>query len=416
MALSVADFWSDPAGTYRAVRAHSRHLCEPLEVEDYGLQSMPDASPVKWHLAHTAWFFETFVLASVRPDVPPFHPQFGYLFNSYYETVGRMHSRAERGVLSRPTVEEVWRYREHVDAHMLRWLEAGSGTPQELAVVELGLHHEQQHQELILTDLKHAFSRNALQPVYAPRPEAQSHQARRHRWLRYEGGRTAVGHGGEGFHFDNEGPRHDVLLRPFEIADRMVTCGEWLEFMHDDGYARAELWLSAGWAAVNAHRWRAPSYWEERDGGWDVFTLHGTQTLQPDDPVCHVSLFEADAFARWAGARLPTEFEWEASLGAEPLGGNAEVAATYHPRPAGENTQASGEAWVWTSSAYAPFPGYRPPPGALGEYNGKFMCSQLVLRGGSCATPRGHLRPTYRNFFHPPDRWQFSGVQLARDA
>ncbi len=416
MAMSVADFWRDPALTYRAVREQTSRLCGPLEVEDYGLQSMPDASPVKWHLAHTAWFFETFVLARVVPDYTPFHPQFGYLFNSYYETVGRMHPRSERGVLSRPTVADVWRYREHVDAKMVRWLESGAATKDELAVAELGLHHEQQHQELILTDLKHAFSRNALQPVYAPRPELPAAGGRRHRWLEHEGGIVAVGHPGEGFHFDNEGPRHDVLLQPFQVADRQVTCGEWLEFMHDDGYARAELWLSAGWHIVNTQGWRAPLYWRKNEGEWSVFTLHGTQALDPNEPVCHVSLFEADAFARWAGARLPTEFEWEASLGTQLDRGNIGGSATYHPRPAGETTQAFGETWAWTSSAYAPYPGYRPPPGALGEYNGKFMCSQLVLRGASCATPHGHTRPTYRNFFHPGDRWQFSGVQLARDS
>ena len=377
-------------------------------MEDFGLQSMPDASPVKWHLAHTTWFFETFVLG---PEVEPFHPQFGYLFNSYYETVGRMHPRSERGLLSRPTVAEVRQYRGHVDEHVEALLGKGALDPARLAIVELGLNHEQQHQELILTDLKHGLSKNVLRPVYREGTPIPA-QPRAVRWLSHAGGVVPIGHEGEGFHFDNEGPRHEVLLQPFEIADRKVTCGEYLEFMRDGGYTRAELWLSAGWGTVQSQGWRAPLYWEERDGSWQQFTLHGMRPVDPAEPVCHVSLFEADAFARWAGARLPTEFEWECSLGAQPLNSSE---SPPHPSPATDGVQAFGDVWVWTSSAYAPYPGYRPPPGALGEYNGKFMCSQLVLRGGSCATPRGHVRPTYRNFFHPPDRWQFSGIQLARD-
>ncbi|MCR9162937.1 MAG: ergothioneine biosynthesis protein EgtB [Nannocystaceae bacterium] len=404
---SVGDFARDPARAFEAVRGDTDRLCETLEVEDYGLQSMPDASPVKWHLAHTSWFFETFVL----PDAEPFHPRFGYLFNSYYETVGRMHPRPERGLLSRPTVAEVRRYRSHVDALVLARLDSGALAPEQLATLELGLHHEQQHQELILTDLKHAFSKNAMHPVYRQRARSDT-TSRPLRWIGHGGGIERVGFEGDGFHFDNEGPAHDVLLHPFEIADRKVTCGEYLEFMRDGGYERADLWLSAGWAAVNERAWRAPLYWEEREGQWWAFTLHGMHPVDPNEPVCHVSLFEADAYARWAGARLPTEFEWERSLGTEPI---PREDATGHPRPADAGPQAFGDTWVWTSSAYAPFPGYQPPPGALGEYNGKFMCSQLVLRGGSCATPRGHVRSTYRNFFYPPDRWQFTGIQLARD-
>ncbi len=407
----VGAFLRDPLGAYRQVRRDTQALCETLEVEDYGLQSMPDASPVKWHLAHTTWFFETFVMQQALPEVDPFHPQFNYLFNSYYETVGRMHPRPQRGLLSRPTVAEVQRYREHVDGHMQALLESGTPNGEQLAVVELGLHHEQQHQELILTDLKHGFSMNAIRPVYRESEHTQK-LSRSVRWLPHEGGIRQVGHTGPGFHYDNEGPAHEALLRPFEIADRKVTCGEYLEFMHDAGYERADLWLSAGWATVQAEGWRAPLYWEEHDGEWFVFTLHGMRPVDPAEPVCHVSLFEADAYARWAGARLPTEFEWECSLGATPV---RRRDATGHPTPADDGTQAFGDTWVWTSSGYAPYPGYRPPPGALGEYNGKFMCSQVVLRGGSCATPRGHIRPTYRNFFYPPDRWQFTGIQLARD-
>jgi ergothioneine biosynthesis protein EgtB len=407
----VGGFPRDPVGAYLKVRGDTQRLCETLEIEDFGLQSMPDASPVKWHLAHTTWFFETFVMQEALPSVAPFHPQFGYLFNSYYETVGSMHPRPERGLLSRPTVAEVQRYREHVDGHMRTLLESGTPSDALLEVIELGLHHEQQHQELILTDLKHGFSKNVMRPVYREAKRAQR-LTRPVRWLPHEGGIRRVGHSGTGFHYDNEGPAHDVLLQPFEIADRKVTCGEYLEFMRDDGYARADLWLSAGWGTIQSKGWRAPLYWEERDDEWFVFTLHGMRPVNPSEPVCHVSLFEADAFARWAGARLPTEFEWECSLGTAPL---RPCDATGHPAPASAEPQAFGDTWVWTSSGYAPYPGYRPPPGALGEYNGKFMCSQVVLRGGSCATPRGHVRPTYRNFFHPPDRWQFTGIQLARD-
>ena len=408
----VRAFTEDPAAAFASVRNDTEQLCAGLEVEDFSLQSMADVSPLKWHLAHTAWFFETFVLREATPDLPPFHPQFGYLFNSYYETVGRMHPRPQRGLLSRPTLAEVQRYRAHVDEHVSRLLERGALSASQLEVVELGLHHEQQHQELMLTDLKHGFSVNAMRPVYREQSSGTARDARPVRWLSHDGGIEQVGHQGSGFHYDNEGPAHDVLLRPFEVADRKVTCGEYLEFMRDGGYERTDLWLSAGWGTVQSEGWRAPLYWEERDGQWFVFTLHGMQPVNPAEPVCHVSLFEADAYARWAGARLPTEFEWERSLGAQPY---REVAATAHPAPADDTVQAMGETWVWTASAYAPYPGYRAPEGALGEYNGKFMCSQLVLRGGSCATPRGHLRPTYRNFFYPPDRWQFSGIQLARD-
>ncbi len=413
--MGIDAFADDPVRVYRAVRAATHRLCEPLEIEDYGLQSMPDTSPVKWHLAHTAWFFETFVLAEVLPSYAPFHPRFGYLFNSYYETVGRMHPRPQRGLLSRPTVAEVQRYRKHVDEHVLRWLEAGNATSEQLAVVELGLHHEQQHQELILTDLKHGLSHNAIRPVYVPQPARASGTPRPLNWLAHDGGVHPVGFEGNGFHFDNEGPRHDTLLQPFEIADRPVTCGEYLAFMRDGGYARSDLWLSAGWGTVQSRGWTAPLYWEERDGDWWVFTLHGMQPVDPAEPVVHVSLYEADAYARWAGARLPTEFEWECALGDRDATGTFQESGAHHPRPVADGVHAFGDAWVWTRSAYGPFPGYQPPAGALGEYNGKFMCSQLVLRGGSCATPRAHVRPTYRNFFYPPDRWQFSGIRLARE-
>ena len=419
----------DPAGRYGAVRAASRALAEPLEVEDYGLQSMPDASPVKWHLAHTTWFFEEFVLAWQIPGYEPFHPGFGYLFNSYYETVGRMHPRPQRGLLTRPTVAEVWRYREHVD-HAMAELLAG-GVPADAGmVIEVGLQHEQQHQELVLTDLKHGFSCNPLRPAYrtaAPRSAGEPTGPVPLRWIEHEGGVVEVGHTGRGFGFDNEFPRHRTYLQPFAIASRLVTCGEWLAFMADGGYRRAELWLSAGWEVVQRLGWQAPLYWfpegELIGDAWQLFTLAGMRAVDPAEPVCHVSLYEADAFARWSGARLPTEAEWERACEHRPVEGNFVETGAFHPRPLSPETaqrdpgphQAFGDVWEWTASAYSPHPGYRPWSGSLGEYNGKFMCNQLVLRGGSCATLASHVRASYRNFFPPEARWQFSGLRLARD-
>jgi ergothioneine biosynthesis protein EgtB len=418
----------DPAGRYAAVRAATRALAEPLEIEDYGLQSMPDASPVKWHLAHTTWFFEEFVLARRVPGYAPFHPRFGYLFNSYYETVGRMHPRPQRGLLTRPTVAEVWRYREHVDAAMAELLARGVDDDA-ASVIEVGLQHEQQHQELVLTDLKHGLSCNPLRPVYrAGEAGALGLSTAALRWLEHQGGLVEVGHSGRGFGFDNEFPRHRTYLLPFAIASRQVTCGEWLEFIADDGYRRAELWLSAGWEVVQRLGWQAPLHWsrEGTDDAWQLFTLSGMRAVDPAEPVCHVSLYEADAFARWRGARLPTEFEWEHACGRRPVAGNLADSGAFHPRaldaavhggPSDDPGphQAFGDVWEWTASAYAPYPGFRPWSGSLGEYNGKFMCNQLVLRGGSCATPASHVRASYRNFFPPEARWQFSGLRLARD-
>jgi ergothioneine biosynthesis protein EgtB len=403
---------------YREVRAASEGLCEGLSAEDCALQSMPDASPVKWHLAHTSWFFETLVLEEL-PGYAPFHPDFRVLFNSYYQSVGAQHPRPERSVLSRPSLYEVRAYRRHVDAGILRLLDAGAAASV-LAVVELGLHHEEQHQELILTDLKHAFSRNPLRPAYRERRPEPAGPVQPLRWHALDAGLREIGHAGPDFAFDNERPRHRVFIEAFELASRPVTNAEFLAFVRDDGYRRAELWLSDGFATVAARAWQAPLYWEERDGEPWTFTLSGMAPLRPDEPVCHVSHYEADAYARWAGVRLPTEAEWEvAAQGAARDGGFVE-SGRLHPGPspaAGDHPAALfGDVWEWTSSAYTPYPGFRPLSGSLAEYNGKFMSNQLVLRGGSCATPRRHIRPSYRNFFPPDARWQWSGIRLARDA
>lgn len=416
------------ATAFTQVRNTTQALAGPLSAEDCQVQSMPDASPVKWHLAHTTWFFETFILERFEPDYRPFHPHFRVLFNSYYNTVGDKHPRPQRGLLSRPSLDEVLAYRRHVDEAMLQALSRHGGRSSEFdALVELGLNHEQQHQELILMDVKHMLSCNPLQPAYQrlPSPASPGVPAPM-QWLEVPGGISAIGHPeGAGFAFDNEGPAHEVLLRPFRLAHRLVTEAEFLAFIQDGGYERPELWLSLGWDAVNANGWRAPLYWREGPDGWTVFTLGGPRPLLPDVPVAHLSYFEADAYARWADARLPTEAEWEhavrlhnglaASPGANLLdtGMLQPLAAT---RASGDPlAQAIGDLWEWTSSSYSPYPGFRPCPGAVGEYNGKFMCNQYVLRGGCFATPAAHIRVTYRNFFAPEARWQFSGLRLARD-
>ena len=402
---------------YREVRAASEELCAGLSAEDCALQSMPDASPLKWHLAHTSWFFETLVLEEL-PGHAPFHPAFRVLFNSYYQSVGAQHPRPERGLLSRPSLEEVRAYRRHVDRRILALLEAGASARSQ-EVILLGIHHEQQHQELILTDLKHALSRNPLRPAYRKPAAPPAGKAQPLRWHAFGAGLREIGHAGAGFAFDNETPRHRVFVEAFELASRPVTNAEYLDFVRDGGYARPELWLSDGFAAASSRGWSAPLYWEERSGAPFVFTLGGLVPLDPDEPVCHLSHYEADAYARWAGARLPTEAEWEvASEGARPDGGFVE-SGRFHPAPspAAQAHPAAlfGDVWEWTASAYAPYPGFQPLAGSLGEYNGKFMSNQLVLRGGSCATPQSHIRRTYRNFFPPDARWQFSGIRLARD-
>jgi len=410
----------DLATRYRAVRALTEALRAPLSAEDCQAQSMEDASPAKWHLAHTTWFFETFVLEPGWAGYQPFRPQFRVLFNSYYQQVGPQYPRPRRGLLTRPGLDEVLAYRAHVDRHVLELLARGNGRGEPLAaVVELGLHHEQQHQELLLTDAKHLLASSPLRPAYAAAAPAQRGASVPLRWQGFAGGLREIGHDGGGFAFDNERPRHAVALAPFKLATRLVTNGELLAFIEDGGYERADLWLSDGWIAVQSRGWCAPLYWERRDGAWWQFTLAGMQPLAADEPVCHVSLYEADAYASWAGARLATEAEWEVAAAAQRVDGNLLDSGRLHPQPAPRLEgvqQLFGDAWEWTRSAYAPYPGYRPPAGALGEYNGKFMVNQLVLRGGSCATPASHIRPTYRNFFPPDSRWQFSGIRLAKDS
>ena len=406
---------------YERVRRQSVALAAPLAPEDMVVQSMPDVSPTKWHLAHVTWFFERFVLGPHAPDYEPFDPAFDFLFNSYYYTAGQMHTRANRGLLSRPTVATVQAYRRHVDAAVCRLITRGDETVRFL--VTLGLHHEQQHQELMLTDIKHVLAQNPLLPAYDEAAAGASDApAPPQGWQRFPGGVVEIGHAGDGFCYDNETPRHRVWLEDFELATRPVTNREWREFMADGGYQRPELWLSEGWATILAEGWDRPFYW--REDGEEVFTLGGLRPVDPAAPASHLSYFEADAYARWAGARLPTEAEWEVASraaagraeGAPAAPGNFAGAGVLQPRVAAGTglIQMFGDVWEWTASPYSPYPGFQPLAGSLGEYNGKFMCSQLVLRGGSCVTPSDHIRETYRNFFYPRDRWQFTGLRLAR--
>ncbi len=407
---------------YRCVRGFSEQLCQTLEPEDYVIQTMPEMSPTKWHLAHTSWFFETFLIKPYVREYRPVHPQYGFLFNSYYNAAGKMHARPQRGLISRPTVRDTYRYRRHVDAALEDLVQSADeptlGALEPL--ITLGLNHEQQHQELMLTDIKHAFWMNPLHPVFRPEVPPPEPAASVLGWRNFDAGLYSIGHDGNGFCFDNEMPRHRVFLNGFSLATRLVTNQEFLAFMEDGGYERAELWLSLGWTTVNERGWNAPLYWEQRDGSWWMMSLTGMRPVRLTEPVCHLSYYEADAYARWAGARLPTEAEWEVGALQVPLEGHFAEAGNFHPvavaNPSpGVLVQMFGEVWQWTQSAYSPYPGYRPQLGALGEYNGKFMCNQYVLRGASCATPRSHARRTYRNFFPPDARWQFMGLRLAKD-
>jgi ergothioneine biosynthesis protein EgtB len=403
----------------RQVRDLTERLAAPLGPEDQTVQSMPDVSPTKWHRAHTTWFFETFVLAPHLRGYEVLDDAFAYLFNSYYESVGARHPRVDRGLVSRPTSDQVGQYRHHVDEALDRLL--GSAVDDAVDdLVQLGLHHEQQHQELLVMDITHVLSCHPFDPVYLPpAPAAPIAAAPRLGWLEHERGVRRVGHDRStgGFAFDNEGPRHDTLVHDVQVADRLVSCGEWLEFIADGGYRRPELWMSEGWATATSQGWIAPLYWRIQDGAWTVFGTGGRDQVDPAAPVANVSWFEADAFARWSGARLPTEFEWEVAAGDPPDGLDLHL-DDLRPRPAQRSTdprQFFGELWQWTESSYRPYPGYHPPSGAIGEYNGKFMINQQVLRGSSFATPAGHARRTYRNFFAPSSRWMCAGVRLARD-
>jgi ergothioneine biosynthesis protein EgtB len=418
---------SASAARYASIRAASLALAAPLSPEDCQVQSMPDASPAKWHLAHVTWFFETFLLERFDPGFAPFDPAFRVLFNSYYQGVGAQHPRAQRGLVTRPTLAQVLRYRAHVDERMQALLAARAGEAEIEALVALGLQHEQQHQELLLTDIKHALSFNALAPAYARRWPMAQLRPQALRWFGHEGGLVELGYSADAdgpFCFDNETPRHRAYAGPFEIASRPATYGDFLAFIDDGGYARPELWLSMGWDWVRGAGRKVPLYWQRDGERWFSHTLQGRVEIDPHTPVCHLSYFEADAFARWSGARLPSELEWELAARAlrttAALGNFADRGA-FHPLPqkdpvGDEPVQMFGDVWEWTQSAYLAYPRYRPLPGAVGEYNGKFMCNQFVLRGGSCATPAGHVRASYRNFFPPDAQWQFSGVRLARDA
>ena len=435
--MTIATRHDDPAAAdaaapslrarYDAVRAQTEALCAPLEVEDYVVSSMPDVSPTKWHLAHTSWFFETFVLGPHAPEYRPRNPRYAYLFNSYYVQAGERHCRAKRGLVTRPTVAEVYAYRAYVDEAMRALIERvdDDASHPAAAVIELGLHHEQQHQELLVTDIKHVFWTNPLRPTYRERSRELPVTPAPLRWHEVDAGIRWIGHAGDGFAFDNEGPRHRVFLDAFRLASRLVTNGEYLDFISDGGYRRPELWLSAGLATVQDRKWDAPLYWErDADDEWTEFTLAGTRPLRGaalDEPVCHVSYYEADAFARWSGHRLPTEFEWETAAAGAPIDGRFVEAERFGPMPArGEPKphpdQLYGDVWQWTQSSYVGYPNFRAPAGAIGEYNGKWMADQWVLRGASCATPRSHARLTYRNFFPSDARWQFMGIRLAERA
>ncbi len=408
---------------YRSVRTFTERLCETLQPEDCVVQSMPDVSPTKWHLAHTSWFFETFVLKVWRPEYRPANPQYAFLFNSYYNAAGDMHRRDLRGLISRPTVVETYRFRKSIDEEINRLLEeADSELLEEMEpVFEIGFNHEQQHQELLVADIKHVFAQNPLFPIFRQRDgSSREGSVPPLGFIDFPETILDIGHDGRGFSYDNESPQHRALVPAFSLATRPVTNGEYLEFIQAGGYERPDYWLSLGWTTVLEQRWEAPMYWMKRDRSWWNFTLSGLRPIDESEPVTHISHFEADAFANWSGARLPTEFEWERAAIDLSIEGNFVDTERFHPvpvaaQPNGKLEQMFGDVWEWTRSAYLPYPGYRAAPGALGEYNGKFMSNQMVLRGGSCATSQNHIRLTYRNFFQPEKRWQFTGIRLARD-
>jgi ergothioneine biosynthesis protein EgtB len=402
---------------FQRVRNETERLCAPLTVDDYQIQSIVQTSPPKWHIAHVTWFFEAFVLTEFVAGYECFDPHYDYLFNSYYYTHGKMQPRSERGLLSRPTVEQLYRYRHAVDRAMLKLMsDITSSQWDALAFrVVLGLNHEQQHQELLLMDIKHNFSVNPLKPAYREDLPQSTQAGREIGWIERPGGLHKIGSNDTSFHYDNETPRHQVLLRDHRLADRFVTNGEYLEFMQDGGYRDPALWLADGWALIQSQAWQAPLYWQQESDAWRQFTLGGLSELQLDEPVCHLSYYEADAYARWAGKRLPMEEELESMLAEQPVEGHFADRGRLHPEPAGASGQWYGDLWAWTASPYTAYPGFKPLAGSMGEYNGKFMANQLVLKGGSCVTPLGHTRASYRNFFYPDERWAFTGLRLAED-
>ena len=403
--------------SFNKIRSQTKLLAGRLSAEDQCVQSMPNASPTKWHLAHTTWFFETFILKNNSKEYCEYNADFNFLFNSYYEQIGERHARDSRGVLTRPSVKEVVNYRDYVDSEMKKYLERGL-KEDELELVTLGLHHEQQHQELILTDVKHLLSCNPTNPAYFNSACRGATAFFDLEWIQLVGGLIDLGSDGDEFIFDCEGPSHKHWLEPYHLASRPITNGEYIEFINDGGYKRPELWLSDGWAAVKKLKWQSPLYWKNIDGTWSSFTLSGLEPIKYEAPVCHVSHFEADAYARWAGCRLPTEAEWENAAKAIKIEGNFVESEAYDPLPTSATglSQLYGDVWEWTTSPYVPYPGFKTAEGAVGEYNGKFMSGQMVLRGGSCVTPQNHIRCTYRNFFYPQDRWQFSGFRLAKNS
>jgi len=423
VASNIADYVSNNLqNKYNTIRSHSEILCEPLENEDYGIQTTPFVSPPKWHLAHTAWFFETLLLKPYYPDYQEYHPLFAELFNSYYDTIGDYYARPERGLLSRPTVKEVYAYRAYIDEHMNKLMRLLEDHPNKAEIehrIILGLNHEQQHQELLLTDIKHIFAYNPLKPVYRKTPQSEKSHPTTLQYLQFSGGLKDVGHVGSDFCYDNELPRHKVYIPNFRLASRLITNAEYLEFMNSGAYQESDYWLSDAWKAIKQQNWNAPLYWQKQQNQWHTMTLNGLQPIDENQPVCHVSYYEAAAYARWAGKRLPTEQEWEVVAENVEIKGNFRESGLLNPKPASNSTdiqQMFGDVWEWTQSPYSPYPGYKQLRGPLGEYNGKFMSSQMVLRGGSCVTPSDHLRSSYRNFFYPEERWQFSGIRLAEDS